>query len=114
MITPEMIARINELAHKKKAEGLTPEEQAEQKELRQAYLKGFRANFKAQMDNITVVDEDGNERPLKGQKVSVQIAPEGLIPGLKPENEYTEAEKRHVAELSEKLAAEFATAQAEK
>lgn len=41
MITDEMIARINELAAKQKTdEGLTDEEKAEQKELRQQYLKG--------------------------------------------------------------------------
>ena len=33
-MTPEKIARINELARKKKAEGLTPEEEVEQAKLR--------------------------------------------------------------------------------
>ncbi len=56
MITKEMIARINELAHKKKREGLTSEELQEQAELRKAYLEAFRANFKAQLDNIEIVD----------------------------------------------------------
>ena len=32
MITKEMISRINELARKKRSEGLSPEETAEQKE----------------------------------------------------------------------------------
>ena len=58
MITKEMIARINELAHKKKREGLTSEELQEQAELRKAYLEAFRANFKAQLDNIEIVDEN--------------------------------------------------------
>ena len=108
MITPELIARINALAKKKKAEGLTPEEQAEQQKLRKEYLAEFRANFKSQLDNIRLVDEDGNERPIKGQEVAVKVTPEGIIPGLKPESEYTEEEKAHVQALSDKLAEEYA------
>ncbi len=53
----KLIARINELAHKKKAEGLTAEEQAEQKVLYKEYLAGIRGQLKAQLDNIEVVDE---------------------------------------------------------
>ena len=56
MVTKEQIDRINELAAKKKSEGLTPEEIKEQAELRQIYLESFRANLKAQLDNIEVVD----------------------------------------------------------
>lgn len=52
-----LIARINELAHKKKAEGLTTEEQVEQKALYKEYLAGIRGQLKAQLDNIEVVDE---------------------------------------------------------
>ncbi len=43
MITKELIQRINELARKKRAEGLTPEEIKEQQELRSLYLKGIRS-----------------------------------------------------------------------
>ena len=38
----EMVERINELAHKKKKEGLTTEELAEQKELYKRYLANIR------------------------------------------------------------------------
>lgn len=53
----KLIARINELAHKKKSEGLTTEEQVEQKALYKEYLAGIRGQLKAQLDNIEVVDE---------------------------------------------------------
>lgn len=52
-----MIARINELAKKKKTSGLTAEELAEQKKLYQEYLGNIRSQLKAQLDNIEVVDE---------------------------------------------------------
>ena len=57
METKEMIARINELAHKKKKEGLTEAELAEQKELYKRYLANIRGQLKAQLDNIEVVDK---------------------------------------------------------
>ncbi len=58
MITKEEIARINELAHKKKTEGLTEAERLEQAHLREKFLDNFRANFRAQLDNIELVDPD--------------------------------------------------------
>ena len=51
------IARINALYRKSKEEGLTAEETAEQAQLRQEYLKGIRANFKSQLEQIEFVDE---------------------------------------------------------
>ena len=57
--------RINELARKAKAEGLTDAELAEQKELRAEYIAAYRKSLRAQLDNMVLVDEDGNERPLK-------------------------------------------------
>lgn len=50
------IARINELARKSKTTGLTDAEKAEQKELREEYLAGIRRSFRAQLDNIEIVD----------------------------------------------------------
>ena len=57
METKEMIERINELAHKKKKEGLTEAELAEQKELYKRYLANIRGQLKAQLNNIEVVDK---------------------------------------------------------
>ena len=39
MITDADIKRINELYHKSKSEGLTPEEKQEQVKLREAYIE---------------------------------------------------------------------------
>lgn len=55
----KMIARINELAHKSKKEGLTEEEAVEQTELRGKYIANFRANFRKQLANIDVKEADG-------------------------------------------------------
>ena len=38
-------------------EGLTNEEKVEQKLLRERYLKAFRENFRAQLENIEIVDD---------------------------------------------------------
>ena len=63
----EKIARINELARKAKAEGLTEAERQEQTLLRQEFIANFRMNLKAQLDNIDLVDEDGTIENL-GEK----------------------------------------------
>jgi len=63
----EKIARINDLARKSKAEGLTEAERQEQALLRQEFIANFRRNLKAQLDNIDLVDEDGTVENL-GEK----------------------------------------------
>ena len=63
-VTKEMIDRINVLAAKKKSEGLTEEELAEQKELYKEYLASIRGSMKAQLDNVRFV-EDMSEEELK-------------------------------------------------
>ena len=63
-MTEERIARLNELARKKKTIGLTEEEKQEQAMLRQEYLAAIRGNMKAQLDNIRYV-EDLSEDELK-------------------------------------------------
>lgn len=57
--------RINALARKAKAEGLTEEEKAEQKKLRDEYIAAYRKSLRAQLDSIVLVDENGNKTLLK-------------------------------------------------
>ena len=54
------LKRINELARKSKAEGLTRAEQEEQAELRREYIEAVRMNLKAQFDNIDIKEKDGS------------------------------------------------------
>ena len=67
-MTDEKIARINELAKKSKAGELTPEEQAEQKALREEYIAGFRRSLKAQLDNTVVLNPDGTSYRLRQKR----------------------------------------------
>lgn len=59
------IDRINELARKAKAEGLTEEETAERAALRREYIDSVVGNMKSQLDNVYFVDEKGNKEKLK-------------------------------------------------
>ena len=61
----EKIARINALAHKAKAEGLTPEETAERDVLRKEYIADFKRSLIGQLDAITIVEPDGTKHKLK-------------------------------------------------
>ena len=65
------IERINALAKKSKAEGLTPAEQAEQKTLRDEYIAQWRNNLKSQLDNATVLNPDGTTSKLQQRKDGV-------------------------------------------
>ena len=56
MITPELLARINELARKKRTVGLTEEELAEQKELYKIYLAAIRGQVTSLLESIEIVD----------------------------------------------------------
>ena len=55
MIDQKLINRINELAKKNKAEGLTPAETKEREKLRKIYLQEFKKGFKQRLDCIEVV-----------------------------------------------------------
>ncbi len=71
-MTDEKIARINELYHKSKTEGLSEAEQVEQKTLRAEYVASFKRNLKAQLDNIDVKNPDGSIENL-GEKHEKQM-----------------------------------------
>lgn len=63
-MTQEKINRINELARKQKAEGLTEEEKAEQKELRREYIESFKNSLISQLENTYIVEPDGTKRKV--------------------------------------------------
>lgn len=50
----ELLNKINHLAHKQQTIGLSEQEKAEQKALREEYLKIFRKNFKKRLENIDI------------------------------------------------------------
>lgn len=64
-MTEQDIARINELYHKSKAEGLTPEEAVEQANLRHEYILAIRRNLRGSLDNISIQEKDGSITNLK-------------------------------------------------
>ncbi len=57
--------RINALAKKSREEGLTEEEKLEQKKLREEYIAEYRRGLEMQLENMYVLDKDGNERKLE-------------------------------------------------
>ena len=59
-----VIARINELAAKNKAEGLTPEELAERDRLRRIYIDSVKANLVGQLENTTILYPDGTKKKV--------------------------------------------------
>ncbi|MDE6666047.1 MAG: DUF896 domain-containing protein [Ruminococcus sp.] len=58
------IDRINELARKSKAEGLTEEEKAEQTALRNEYRQSVVGNLSSQLENTYIVTPDGKKRKV--------------------------------------------------
>jgi len=67
-MTEEKIARINELAHRSKGEGLTEAEKEEQKQLRQEFIRDLRENLRGQLESITIVEPDGSLTPVKSRR----------------------------------------------
>jgi uncharacterized protein YnzC (UPF0291/DUF896 family) len=60
----EVIARINELARKAKADGLTEAELAERDKLRRIYIDSVVGNLKGQLENTTIVYPDGTRKKV--------------------------------------------------
>ena len=61
MLSQEKIARINELSKKAKVGILTEEEAKERSMLRKEYLTSFRQSMRNTIENVTVMDEQGND-----------------------------------------------------
>ena len=60
-----VIARINELAAKNKAEGLIPEELEERAKLRRIYIDSVKGNLIGQLENTYIVRPDGTKEKVK-------------------------------------------------
>ncbi|MGT2884890.1 DUF896 family protein [Streptococcus ferus] len=78
------IDRINELARKKKTEGLTGEEKVEQAKLREEYIEGYRRSVRHHIEGLKIVDEEGKDiTPEKLKEVQRQKGIHGRKPGDK-------------------------------
>lgn len=64
------IDRINELARKSKAEGLTDAEKAEQTELRNEYRASVTGNLRLQLENTYIMTPDGKKKKVGKGKVT--------------------------------------------
>ena len=61
MLTAEKLNRLNELAKKKKLGTITDEELKEQPALREEYLVTFRESMKNTIENVRVIDPNGED-----------------------------------------------------
>ena len=59
-----VIARINELAAKNKAEGLTEEELVERDKLRRIYIDSVTGNLRGHLDNTYILRPDGTKEKV--------------------------------------------------
>lgn len=66
-INEAVIARINELYHKSKDSGLTPEEAIEQAELRKEYVSAMRRNLRGTLNQVSILNPDGSVTELKNK-----------------------------------------------
>jgi uncharacterized protein YnzC (UPF0291/DUF896 family) len=62
------IDRINELARKAKAQGLTDEEAAERQQLRAEYVAAMRRDLELTLENTYILEPDGTKHKLEKKK----------------------------------------------
>ena len=73
MLSKEKLARINELSKLAKSGTLTEEQAKERTALRKEYLDVFRSTMRDTIENVKVVDEEGNDvTPEKLKQVKAQ------------------------------------------
>lgn len=60
----QVIARINELAKKAKAQGLTAEELTERDKLRRIYIDSVKASLTGQLENTYILYPDGTKKKV--------------------------------------------------
>ena len=58
------IDRINFLARKQKAEGLTDAEKAEQQVLRREYIDSYKRSLESQLNNTYILNPDGTKKKV--------------------------------------------------
>lgn len=63
-MTDEKIKRINFLAKKSKAEGLSDEEKAEQQILRNEYREDFKKSMMGELKTLSIVEPDGTKHKV--------------------------------------------------
>lgn len=63
-MTKEKIDRINYLARKKKAEGLTESELQEQAMLRREYIESYKQSLISQLENTYILEPDGTKKKV--------------------------------------------------
>ena len=63
-MTKEKIDRINFLARKKKAEGLTESELQEQAILRREYIESYKQSLISQLENTYILEPDGTKKKV--------------------------------------------------
>lgn len=73
ILMQEILKRINELALKRKTEGLTQYENAEIVNLRRKYIQEFRGSMEELLLNTTIVDPKGDDiTPKKLKKAQAR------------------------------------------
>ncbi|MDD5948801.1 MAG: DUF896 domain-containing protein [Lachnospiraceae bacterium] len=68
-MTEEKIARINELYHKMKNQGLSEQEKEEQAALRREYIAAMKADLANTLNRVRIVNPDGSIEELKKKHV---------------------------------------------
>lgn len=61
----QVIERINALAKKARAEGLTAEETTERDKLRRIYIDSVKASLTGQLENTYIVYPDGTKKKVE-------------------------------------------------